>query len=77
MSKLNQTTAVLNHLKEHKTITSFEAFERFGVTRLSDKIYNLRKKGIGITSKDTQTVNRFGDKVTYATYELTESVLNN
>lgn len=77
MSEKNQTTAVLEHLQNHKTITSFEAFERFGVTRLSAKIYNLRRKGHNIISNDVDTINRFGDKVTYAKYELADSVLNN
>lgn len=40
----NKTALVLNHLQKKKTITSWEAIELFGATRLSAIIYNLRKK---------------------------------
>lgn len=39
-----KTALVLDHLQKKKTITSWEAIELFGATRLSAIIYNLRKK---------------------------------
>lgn len=40
----SQLKFVENYLKENKTITSWEAFEIYGITRLSAYIYELRKK---------------------------------
>lgn len=39
---INKTQLVLNHLKASKTITSWEAIQKFGATRLSAIIFNLR-----------------------------------
>lgn len=35
---------VIRHLKEYKSITSWEAIQEYGITRISAYIYNLRKK---------------------------------
>ena len=68
---LSQTKVVLQHLKEHGSITSYEAFSLYGVTRLSAKIYDLRHKhGYTITSRLTQVTTRYGHKTTIAVYEL-------
>ena len=40
-----QTQQVLNTLIEQKTITSWEAIQKFRCTRLSAVIYNLRQDG--------------------------------
>ena len=72
-SKPTQTDAVLNHLKEHKGITSYEAFEKYGITRLSAKIYDLRANGYTIINREHETVNRYGTKVRYTEYRLVES----
>ena len=42
--EVTQTDLVEKHLKEKGNITSWEAFELYGITRLSAKIYELRKK---------------------------------
>jgi len=70
----NQMESVLRHLKDFEKITSFEAFMEYGTTRLSDKIYRLRKRGHNIVSLPTVTTNRYGDRVNYATYKLIETI---
>lgn len=40
----NKTQLVLNHLKANKTITSWEAIQKYRATRLSSIIFNLRFK---------------------------------
>ena len=45
---MNQTEAVLAHLQKHKSITSWEAIQEYGATRLSDIIYRLRDRGYDI-----------------------------
>lgn len=53
---------VLRHLKQYKSITSFEAFTEYGATRLSAIIFVLRKKHI-INDEWIVRTNRFGDDV--------------
>lgn len=61
------TEAILDHLKTHKTITSQEAFEMFGVTRLAAIIFNLRKE-YEIDTLMMETTTRFGETCQYAKY---------
>jgi len=71
----NQIEAVLRHLNDFEKITSFEAFTEYGITRLSDKVYRLRKQGLNIISLPTITTNRYGDRVNYSTYKLINTIL--
>ena len=66
----NQHEAVLWHLNEYGTITSWEAIKEYGATRLSAIIYNLRDDGYIITTNMKTTENRFGRKVSYSEYTL-------
>ena len=53
MAKMTQKNAVLEHLKRNGTITSLEAIDLYGATRLSGIIYNLKHKdGYNIISED-------------------------
>lgn len=59
--------AVLRHLREYKSITSFEAFTEYGATRLSAIIFDLRKK-YEITDEWIERTNRFGENVRFKKY---------
>ena len=65
-----QTKAIYKHLASGKTITSMEAFELYGCTRLSAKIFNLRKHGLDIETIDVETITRYGKPCRYAKYSL-------
>lgn len=65
-----QRGAVLEYLRKHKKITSIEAFEKFGATRLSAIIFNFRKMGMNIQTKSVVTKNRYGETTVYAEYIL-------
>lgn len=68
--KKNKTQVVLEHLKEHGTITSLEAIDKYGATRLSDIIYRLRKQGINIETINIPFTDRYGTKSKYGKYIL-------
>lgn len=68
--KFNKTEKVLEHLKKYGCITSLEAIELYGATRLSAIIFNLRKRGYDITTIDIPFVDRFGSKSIYGKYIL-------
>ena len=65
--KLSKTALILEHLKNNKTITSWEAIEEYGATRLSAIIYNLRKKYY-IDSIDRIFTDKFGNTSTFTEY---------
>ena len=64
----NQTTEILKHLKKHRSITSIDAIELYGATRLASIIYNLRQRGYMIETKMCVGKTRYGDAVNYAKY---------
>ena len=67
-----QTSEVLNYLKIHKNgITSMQAFEMFGATRLASIIHRLRKRH-NIVSIVEDGVNRYGESTSYCRYVLKE-----
>ena len=63
-----QKQAISYHLTEFGSITSLEAIQEYGATRLSSIIYDLRKDGWNIISKPVTKKNRFGNSVTIAEY---------
>lgn len=67
---MNKTAAVLKHLKDGKGITSMQAFEMFGATRLSDIIFRLRKRGYDIVNVDRDCVDRYGNDCRFVEYRL-------
>lgn len=69
---MTQNEAVLKHIKTHGTITSMEAFELYGITRLSARISDLRGMGYNIGSTTVTTKNRYGQTTNFAEYRLLE-----
>ena len=65
-----QKSEVLRYMQTHRGITSLQAIEKFGATRLSDIIFRLRKDGYDIETEQITTKNRYGHSVTYVKYSL-------
>ena len=61
-----KTSQVLNHLKKHKKITSWQAIELYRCTRLSAVIFNLKAYGYEIHTE----IKWNKDNVRYAVYHL-------
>lgn len=61
---------ILKHLREHKYISSMQAFSEYGITRLASRIHDLRKDGYNIGSVWRTRVNRYGNEVAYLDYFL-------
>lgn len=71
--KKSQTSEILKYLKTHKKgITSMQAFELFGATRLSAIIFNLRRDGHKIEAIAEKTTSRYGATTNYVRYVLTK-----
>ena len=68
---MNKTKAVKLHLETIGHITSLEAIELYGATRLSGIIYNLRNKyGMNIINKTNKIKDRYGNNCYFDTYIL-------
>ena len=72
--KKSQTSEIIKLLRKQGYITSFEAIEKFGATRLSSIIFALRKRGFGIETEMVQGKNRYGNITNYAIYRLTKDI---
>ena len=65
-----QQDLVLHHLYEYNSITSMEAFELYGITRLSAIILRLRSSGNNIETINKTGKNRYGKTTHFAKYVL-------
>ena len=61
---------VAGHLLQYKKITNAEAFEKYGITRLSSVISELRAKGYPIEMTLKDGTNRYGNAVKYGVYSI-------
>lgn len=72
-SRTTKTRMIYHHLKKHGSITSIEAFEQYGATRLSAIIYELRhRERMDIESKDMTCLDRYGNTCNYVKYVYKE-----
>lgn len=69
---MTQTAEIMKYLEKHKRgITSLEAFERYGATRLASIIFELRNRHKMDIETDTILVKtRYGRSVPVARYRL-------
>ena len=68
-----QQERVLQYMNEHGSITSMEAFQYLGTTRLSAVIFCLKKKGVKIKSVTESFKNRYNEPVYYSRYSVVKS----
>lgn len=70
MGNQTQTSDVIAHLIKHGSITSLEAIQKYGCTRLSAVIFNCRKRGYEIETKRVSVKNRHGNHSPIGIYTL-------
>lgn len=70
---MTKTQAVLDWLQTHASISSMEAINNFGATRLSAIIFNLKRKGHNIETVMCEGRDRFGNQMRFARYYLRDS----
>ena len=74
MRKGSQMKDIKTHLRRHKSISSLEAINKYGATRLSDIIFRLRNRGWVIQTETVNGKNRYGNITNYALYHLIQDV---
>ncbi len=52
---MSQELSILNHMKQHGSITALQALRRYDCLRLAARIYDLRCKGHHIESQQWKT----------------------
>lgn len=65
----SQRRAVVDYMERNGSITSLEANEKLGCSRLAAHICYLRKNGWNITTEEVVVTTRYG-KATIARYHL-------
>lgn len=68
--KITQEYIVLRHLKDFGSLTTWEAIQEYGITRLSAMIHLLRKQGHNIESENITAKNRYGNSTTFSKYYI-------
>ena len=69
MANLTQKQVILRHLQDFKTITTWEAYQEYGITRLPSRIHELRKI-YNISDETINFTNRYGNPGRYKKYKL-------
>ena len=71
---MNKHQLVRRHLQEFGSITSWDAIEKYGATRLSAIIYDLRyRDGMNIDTMMIEATDRYGNTSQYAKYIYKEN----
>ncbi len=70
--KTTQCDMILRHLRDHGSITSFEAFTEYGILRLASRVNDLKRDGHHIVSETATGKNRYGENIRYSVYRLIE-----
>ena len=65
---MTQHTIIIDHMKNRGSITTIEAYEEYGITKLTTRISELRRAGMNIQSQTYSALNRYGKPVTYNRY---------
>ncbi len=67
---MTQAQRIVDYIKEHGSITPYEAFRDLGITKLATRVSEMQKSGIKFEKSLVKSKNRFGDAVTYMKYTL-------
>lgn len=65
---MTQKEAVIKHFEQFGSLSSWHAFQEYGITRLASIICDMRKEGYSITNNDHTVKNRLGGTSTYTEY---------
>lgn len=68
--RVTKTQLVTDHLIKYGTIDTWTAIDKYRATRLSSIIFNLKKKGYYIVSKDKKGKDSYGNTSTWTEYKL-------
>lgn len=62
---------IFDYMTEFGSITTLQSFVDLGESRLSARIFELKRKGINISSERVSVSNRYGEKRSVSKYWVT------
>ena len=65
---MTQKQMILRYMEDHGSISTMEAYNDLGITRLAARISEMITDGHRIAKETETSFNRFGDKVSYTRY---------
>lgn len=68
--KETQCDRVIKYIQDFGSISTLEAFNELGCTRLASRICDLSKEGYEFDKNFETKKNRYGEKVSYIRYSL-------
>ena len=68
----SQCERIIDYINEFGSITTLDAFNDLGCTRLASRINDLKKQGYKFNKKSEKGKNRFGETTHYIRYSLAE-----
>lgn len=69
MSRKSQNERLLKHMKRGNAISSMLAFQLYGITRLSARIWELKRTGVAIESERVIRKRKDGSVVSFLEYK--------
>lgn len=70
----SQKEEILDYIKKHGSITSYEAYQKLGITQLGARLDQLRKDGYLFETEWVHKKNRKGQKTSFKKYKLYEVI---
>lgn len=67
---MTQCELVMKYIEDYGSISPLEAFKDLGITRLSARVYELRKSGVPIIGETEKAKTRYGSTAYYTRYKL-------
>ena len=72
MSRMSQCERILKYMQDHGSITTRDAFNQIRCTRLSGRIFDLKKQGYEIDAVMEYHKDEYGVPYSFARYSLKE-----
>lgn len=67
---MTQAEKVLDYMKSYGSISTWQAFEELGITRLASRINDIEKSGVPIRRETVYKENRYGDRIHFTKYSI-------
>ncbi|MBQ8885010.1 MAG: helix-turn-helix domain-containing protein [Clostridia bacterium] len=71
--KPTQTERIMKHLREHGTITAYEAMREYGIMQLAARLCELERAGVQFERRTAKGKNRYGEPMNWTVYSLKEA----
>lgn len=68
----SQASRLLDYLRRFGSVTTWEAFQELGITRLSARFFEIKERGYLIKTESIISKNRFGEPIRFNKYSLIE-----